>query len=166
MSDKVFYRRQQTGILSVSGDNNYVRSDLHKIYEGIVVDVILDHKHPQYSRVDGYNVGAIKVRILDVNQTLTSEKLPWADPIDTSFYEMPLKGEMVALYKIRGNFFYTKKVPTARRIQENGWLNLNEALENRSTNTISNATRSGEDLTPESIMLKVINNPRYDDVKI
>jgi hypothetical protein len=25
---------------------------------------------------------------------------------------------------------------------------------------------SGEDLTPESIMLKVINNPRYDDVKI
>lgn len=145
MSDKVYYRRQSTGTLSTSGDNNYVRSDANLLYEGIVDEVILDHKSKYYSRVDGYNVGAIRVRILDEHQNLVREKLPWADPLDNTLYEMPLKGELVTLFKIRDNFFYTKKIPAARRLQENAWLNLNEALENRATNTVANAAKNGDD---------------------
>jgi hypothetical protein len=71
--------------------------------------------------------------------------LPWADPIDLTIQELPLLGELVTLFKIRGNFFYTKKIPLAHRIQENGMLKLNIALSKRGINTVSQALPSGEE---------------------
>jgi hypothetical protein len=115
------------------------RGVLPATYEGLVVDVILDHTHPQYSRVDGYNVGAIKVRIFDVNESLEDSQLPYADPIDTTILQYPLIGELVVIHKIRGNFFYGSKVAIARRIQENGMIGLNNAMNNPAGNTLSAA---------------------------
>jgi hypothetical protein len=85
MSDRVIYRRPRPGLLSVSGQQDSSRGEQFPIYEGLVVDVILDHTHPNYSRVDGSNVGSIKVRILEVNQGTSDDLLHWADPMDTHF---------------------------------------------------------------------------------
>jgi hypothetical protein len=123
---------------------------LSSIYEAIVSDVILDHTHPKYSRVDGFNIGAVRVRILNYTQNVSDKLLPWADPIDSTVQEYPLIGEMVSLTKIRGNFFYTKKVPIARRIQENAFLKLNDALSERSSNTLSKALREQTETIVES----------------
>jgi hypothetical protein len=150
MSDRVIYRRPAADLLATTSGQDTARSTQHPVYEALVVDVILDHTHPQYSRVDGYNVGAIKVRIFNVNQTLDEELLPWADPIDFTVAEMPLIGELVVIFKIRGNFFYTKKVPLAHRLQEDGMLKLNDALNKRGINTLSSAASSGEESTIDS----------------
>jgi hypothetical protein len=149
MSDRVIYRRPTGDLLATTGGQDSARGEQNPIYEGLVVDIIVDHTHPKYSKVDGYNVGAIKVRIFDVNQTLDDELLPWADPIDLTIQELPLLGELVTLFKIRGNFFYTKKIPLAHRIQENGMLKLNVALSKRGINTVSQALPSGEENTVE-----------------
>lgn len=145
MSDRVIYRRPAVDLLATTGGQDTARSTQNPVYEALVVDVILDHTHPLYSRVDGYNVGAIKVRIFNVNQTLDEELLPWADPIDFTIAEMPLIGELVTLFKIRGNFFYSKKVPLAHRLQEDGMLKLNDALNKRGTSTLSSAASSGQE---------------------
>lgn len=151
MSDRIIYRRpSNTESLLTGIGQDSARSFQPVLYEGLVVDVILDHKHPEYSKVDGYNVGSVKVRIFDVTQTMDDDSLSWANPIDFTILEMPLIGELVSLFKIRGNFFYTTKVPLAHRVQENGMLNLNTALSNRGNNTISTAVSSGGELVPES----------------
>ena len=150
MSDRVIYRRPVSDVLTVTGTQDSARGVLSSIYEALVVDVVLDHTHPEYSDVDGYNIGSIKVRIFDYNQTMSDELLPWADPIDNTVQSYPLVGELVVLHKIRGNFFYTKKVPLARRIQENAMLNLNSALQDRSSNTLSKAIQQQSELTADA----------------
>lgn len=136
--DRVIYRRRVEGLLATSGNTESARPIAESLLEGLVVDVILDHTHPDYA-IDGSNVGSVKVRIFSINHGLSDEQLPWADPFDYTIQELPLIGEVVALSKILGNLFYTRKVPIARRIQENGMLNLNKILNLRSTNTISNS---------------------------
>ena len=148
-ADKVIYRRPTPGLLATSGDTSNVRGVQHPIYEALVTDIILDHNHPFYSKVDGYNVGSIRVRILDVNQSLDETLLPWADPLDSSVVEYPLLGELVVLYKIRGNFFYSNKVAVSRRVQQNAMLNLNQALNRRSENTVQHAIKNEQEITPE-----------------
>jgi hypothetical protein len=150
MSDKIIYRRPLPGLLSVSGDQDSSRGDQFPIYEGLVVDVILDHTHPSYSRIDGSNVGAIKVRILEVNQMLDDDGLPWADPLDFSFFEMPLIGEMVVIYKLRGNFFYKNKISFAKKLPENAFLNLNSTLSDRPNKKLRNVILNESELSADS----------------
>ncbi len=148
MADRVIYRRPTTDILSVSGQADNARSEQSVIYEGLVVDTLL---RPQkqgdngYDRTDGYNYGAIKVRIFEVTQTADEGILDEANPLDNTIYAIPLIGELVTLIKIRGAFFYTTRVPIAHRIQENGMLKLNDALNRRSANTLSSAVATGEE---------------------
>lgn len=147
--DRITYRSYTTGFLATTGNTESARTINEPIYEGLVVDVILDHTHPEYSP-DGYNVGTIKIRIFNVSHTLDDEKLHWADPIDSTIQEIPLIGELVVIHKVRGNFFYTKKVPVARRLQENGMLKLNENLNKRLSNSVSNAAQSNQEITIQS----------------
>lgn len=148
--DRVSYRKPaQVESLLVNGGIDSARNEEFPIYEALVVDVIVDHYHKDYSPKDGYNVGAIKVRIFDVNPMMIEEKLPWADPIDITLYEMPLKGEVVTLFKCRSNLFYTKKIPIAHRVQENAMLKLNEALDGRPAQSVSAATTKEDELTIE-----------------
>jgi hypothetical protein len=131
MSDRFIHHRPRPGQLTVSGTSDVARGHITNIYQGLVVDVILDHLHKDYSPVDGYNVGAIKVRIFEVSQILDDSKLDWAFPIDNSISEYPLIGESVELHKLSTKFLYTRKVPFAHRIQENAALNLNSELRDR-----------------------------------
>lgn len=147
--ERVIYHRRTPGFLASSGTTETAKTLTEPIYEGLVVDVILDHTHPSYAQ-DGYNVGAIKVRIFSVSHTLDNELLPWADPIDSTVQEIPLIGELVLIHKVRGNFFYTKKVPLARRIQENAMLNLNSNLNKRAGRTLSDSVQSSEEVTLET----------------
>lgn len=147
--DRIIYRGKPGGILSNSGNTESGRSIRESVYEAIVVDIIVDHTHPEYSPKDGYNVGSAKVRIFSRDHSLDEEQLPWAKPIDSQIQQMPLLGELVFLQKILGAFFYSRNVPVAHRVQENGMLKLNEALNNRRTNTLSAKISDGQELQKE-----------------
>jgi len=120
-------RRKQENILS---NNNapQIRAIQDPVYEGIIVDVVLDHKHPLYAP-DGYNVGAAKVRILSIDNTVQDEQLSWAVPFDSTIEQLPLIGEYVVLHKLRSEFFYTRKVPIAHRVQENAFIGYNQYIQ-------------------------------------
>jgi hypothetical protein len=141
--DRYVYRGKPTGILATSATTDSARAIPDPFYEGLVVDVVLDHTHPRYAK-DGYNVGAIKIRIFSVDNSRDDELLDWADPLDSTIQEMPLLGELVIVHKILGNFFYTRKVYLAHRLQENGMLNLNDALNNRVQKLKSNIATTDE----------------------
>lgn len=147
--DRIVYRGRPSGDMAMSGNTESARSIQESFYEGLVVDVIVDHMHPEYAPKDGYNVSSIKVRIFSVSHGVDEELLPWADPIDFEVQQLPLIGELVILNKIRGNFFYTRRVPLAHRVTENGMLKLNDALNKRSVNTLAKAVASGEELSVE-----------------
>jgi hypothetical protein len=145
--DRYVYRRKPEGLLSTTDTAASARPLTSEFYEAIVVDVILDHHHPQYAKKDGYNVGAIKIRIFSVHNGRSDDLLDWADPIESSILEMPLIGELVILHKILGIFYYTRKVFLAHRIQENGMLQLNNALNNRNDKLKSKIATTKQELT-------------------
>jgi len=147
--DRYVYRRKPEGLLSTTDTAASARSLTSEFYEAIVVDVILDHHHPQYAKKDGYNVGAIKIRIFSVHNGRSDDLLDWADPIESSILEMPLIGELVILHKILGIFYYTRKVFLAHRIQENGMLQLNNALNSRSEKLKSKIATTKQELTSD-----------------
>jgi hypothetical protein len=145
--NKYVYRGKPEGLLATSNAGDSARSVTNPNYEAIVVDVILDHFHPQYS-ADGYNVGAIKVRIFSVHDGRDDELLDWADPLDSTIQEMPLIGELVILQKILGNFFYMRKINLAHRLQESSMLKLNSSLNNRTKKLNSSITSGNDEITP------------------
>lgn len=146
--DRIVFRKKPDGLLATSGNTESARPIAESLLEGMVVDVILDHTHQHYG-IDGSNVGSIKVRIFSLHHGLTDDKLPWADPFDYTIQELPLIGELVALSKILGNFFYTRKIPIARKLQENAMFNLNRNLGERSTNNVASAVNEGQEKTKE-----------------
>ena len=148
-SNKYVYNGKLDGLLATSGGTESARAIPNQFYEAIVVDVVLDHHHPQYAKKDGYNVGAIKIRIFSVHNSRSDELLDWADPIESTILEMPLIGELVIVHKILGNFFYTRKVFLAHRIQENGMLQLNNALNNRGDRLKSKIATTKQEITAD-----------------
>lgn len=132
------YRGKLEGLLATSTTGDTARVVTEPFYLGLVVDVVLDHFHSSYK--DGYNVGAIKVRIFTVDDSIDNELLGWADPLDLTIQEMPLRGEVVILKKVLSNFFYMRKINLAHRLQENAMLNLEEVLNNRPSRLKSSVT--------------------------
>jgi hypothetical protein len=147
--DRYVARRPVSGILATSGRIDTARSIPNMFYEGLVVDVIVDHMHPQYSK-DGYNVGSIKVRIFSVHNSKDEELLDWADPVDSTIQELPLIGELVVVNKILGKLFYNRKTFLTRRLNENAMLNLNVALNNRPEQTKNKVVSSNEEISKEN----------------
>lgn len=148
--DKYVYRAGVSGILSTAGRIDTARSVPNLFYEGVVVDVIVDHAHPYYAPKDGYNVGAIKIRIFTVHNTRDDDLLDWANPIDSNVQEYPLLGELVVLHKVLGNLFYERKTYLAHRIPENGMLKLNDALNNRVPKPRNSVVSSKQETSVES----------------
>lgn len=149
MSNRIVYTQGVPDLLGASGNSSPIAL-YYPIYEAIVTDVVLDTSHEQYSEEDGISVGMIQVRILNVHDTIDSDLLDWAHPMDNTIFQYPLKGEFVIIHKLRNELFYTIKVPFAGRIQENGLLNLNRDLDDRFNNTLSEAVKSEEELTLDS----------------
>lgn len=149
MSNKYVHHGKRDGLLSTSGNTESTRAIPTELYEALVVDVILDHHHPKYAKKDGYNVGAIKVRIFSIHNGRTDDSLDWADPIESSILEMPLIGELVMVQKILGNYFYNRKVFLTHRVQENGMLQLNKTLNNRGNNLKSKIATTKQEITTD-----------------
>lgn len=147
--NRYVYRGKPSGLLATSNSADSAKSVTKSYYEALVVDVIVDHFHPQYS-ADGYNVGTIKVRIFSVHDGRDDELLDWAEPIDSTIQEMPLIGEFVILQKILGNFFYMRKVNLTHRLQENAMLKLNNSLNQRSAKLNSSGIAKNTEISPES----------------
>lgn len=144
--DRYAYRHAPSGFLSISSAQISARSVPDPFYEALVVDVILDQFHPQYSK-DGYNVGMIKIRLFTQDHSRDNDLLSWAFPMDSTIQEMPLIGELVMVNKVLGNFFYSRKLYIAHRLQENAMINLNKALNNRPSQLSNKATNSQEEIS-------------------
>lgn len=95
--------------------------------EAIVVDVIVNDKHPEYAK-DGYNVGAIQFRLVHSNHYREQGVLNWALPMDANITEYPLKQEIVIVTKALNRFYYTRKLNTSSRVTSQPIFGLNEEL--------------------------------------
>jgi hypothetical protein len=147
VGDRYVYRRKPEGLLSTTDTAAAARPLTSEFYEAIVVDVIVDQHHDEYAKKDGYNVGAIKIRIFSVHNGRKDELLDWADPVESTILEMPLIGELVIVHKILGFFYYTRKAFIAHRIQENGMLKLNDELNNRGDRLKSKIALTKQEIT-------------------
>jgi hypothetical protein len=107
-------------------------SYFYELEEAVVLDVILDESHPEFSNteldvidwppnIDGSEpivgdkdyslIGRIKFRFLNSERGKDKEQLAWAFPIEnTGVTEYPLMNEVVIVGKYLNKYFYTKKV--------------------------------------------------------
>lgn len=115
--------------------------------EAVVVDVITNADHPEYS-TDGYNVGAVKFRFIKSNVFRDEGSLNWAWPIESNLSEYPLRNEMVAITQVLNRFYYTRKINISNRVTSHPLFGLNEEI----SPPISNDNLSGH-------MQKTIANP-------
>lgn len=145
-SDRYSYRPSPDGFLAISSGQSSATPVPEPFYEALVVDVILDQFHPEYS-FDAYNVGTIKIRMFTQDHSRDDELLNWAYPMDSTIQEMPLIGELVIVNKILGNFFYTRKLYIAHRMQENAMINLNTVLNNRPSQLQNTIPANGSEIS-------------------
>jgi len=97
-----------------------VQYDTIQWEEVVVVDVITNDSHPEYS-ADGFNVGAIKFRFTNRDVYRTDAQLLWAWPLEANISEYPLKNEIVMVILSEGNnaFFYARKLNLRNRVTAN-----------------------------------------------
>jgi hypothetical protein len=77
--------------------------------EAIVLDVVVNEDH-EYFNEDGYNVGSVKVRVLQTDLFKDINELTWAYPSEVLVEEWPLKNEIVRVFRMLNKLYYTKPV--------------------------------------------------------
>lgn len=97
------------------------------IQEAVVVDVIINDKHPEY-HAEGYNIGAVKFRLLKGSQYRDQGSLHWALPLESNITEYPLLHEIVTVVESLNRFYYTRKINTSSRVTSHAIFGLNEEL--------------------------------------
>ena len=126
-----------------------------ELEEAVVLDIILDDKHPAFTdeldandfppNIDGSEpiagtndygqVGAIKFRFLNSERGKDKEQLGWAYPIEnTGITEWPLMNEMVIVGRYMESYFYSRKLNFKSVVNSNasfitervsGWVDQN-----------------------------------------
>jgi hypothetical protein len=126
-----------------------------ELEEAVVLDIILDDKHPAFTdeldandfppNIDGSEpvagtndygqVGAIKFRFLNSERGKDKEQLGWAYPIEnTGITEWPLMNEMVIVGRDMESYFYSRKLNFKSVVNSNasfitervsGWVDQN-----------------------------------------
>lgn len=97
-------------------------------YDGLVLDIIVNERHPDYA-IDGSNIGAARIRLLQGDRSVQKEQLNWISPIDSSIQEYPLKNETVLVFRaLGGKLWYTKRINTTNKITESSWPGLEERM--------------------------------------
>lgn len=135
--------------------------EFHELEFGVVLDIVLDLKHPIYSgthimqtRIDTKRwpvdltgappsdgdpdltwIGRALVRPLVSGKITQKDQLKWAYPLENNITEYPLINETVVLHEQDGKMYYTRKV------NHRNWPNNNldftlEGLTSGQTNTI------------------------------
>jgi len=130
-------------------------SYFYELEEAVVLDVILDDKHPAFTdeldaddcppNIDGsapvagtedYGlIGAVQCRFLNSERGKYKNQLGWAYPIEnTGITEWPLMNETVIVGKYSGRYFYSRKLNVKSVINSNasfitervsGWVDQN-----------------------------------------
>ena len=130
-------------------------SYFYELEEAVVLDIILDDKHPAFTdeldandfppNIDGSEpvsgtedygqIGAIKFRFLNSERGKYKEQLGWAYPIEnTGITEWPLMNETVIIGKYSGRYFYSRKLNFKSVVNSNasfitervsGWVDQN-----------------------------------------
>lgn len=119
--------------------------EFHELELGVVLDVVLDDKHPIFTSGDRLHtkidpdrwpvdvsdkrpdpndidytwIGRILVRPLVSEKLTPKDQLPWAYPLENNLSEYPLINETVTLLSQGGKLYYTKKV------NFHNWINNN-----------------------------------------
>jgi hypothetical protein len=130
-------------------------SYFYELEEAVVLDIILDDKHPAFTdeldtndfppNIDGSEpvsgtndygqIGAIKFRFLNSERGKDKEQLGWAYPIEnTGITEWPLMNEMVIVGRYMESYFYSRKLNFKSVVNSNasfitervsGWVDQN-----------------------------------------
>lgn len=105
---------------AIRENTTQIQYDTIQWEEAVVVDIITNDSHPQYS-ADGFNVGAIQFRFVNNDAYRTDSQLIWAWPIESNISEYPLRNEIVFVILSDSNnvFFYTRKLNLRNRVTAN-----------------------------------------------
>jgi hypothetical protein len=139
--------RGQTNPFAPQGANN-VQTQTENTQEAVVVDVIVNDKHPEYSK-DGYNVGAVKFRYLKTNHYRDTSDLNWALPLETNITSYPLLNEAVIIVPVLNRYYYAKKVNTSSRVTSHALFGLNEELSSTVTSKDKTTDYKGSAANPK-----------------
>lgn len=145
-------------------------SEFYEMESGVVLDIVLDEKHPVFSENQYVNskididrwpadlsdnkaskndfdfswIGRVLVRPLLSEKLTNKEQLLWAYPIENNISEYPLINELVVLVTYGGKLYYSRK------INYHNWTNNNldfsaDILPSQTKNKVlfSNAVLSG-----------------------
>jgi hypothetical protein len=101
-----------------------------QLEEAIVVDVVVNDQHPDYD-TDGYNVGAVKVRMLSSDAFEQASNLTWAFPMSSNVTDYPLLNEIVLVMPALNRFYYTRRLNVSNRVTAQPLFGLNDGLKAR-----------------------------------
>lgn len=96
-------------------------------YEAVVVDVVVNDDHPEYA-MDGYNVGAVKVRLLKSDAFKGTENLNWAFPLETNISDYPLLNEIVWVFSSLNRYYYSRKINLGNSSTSQAFMGLENEL--------------------------------------
>jgi hypothetical protein len=100
--------------------------EFYELEQGVVLDVVLDEKHPIFSGgesahskidperwpgdIDYTWIGRVLVRPLVSEKVTAKDQLVWAYPMESNLSEYPLINETVVLSRYDGKTYYTRKL--------------------------------------------------------
>lgn len=114
---------------------------------GIVEDIIINSYHEDYLKTNtdttlaGYNVGFAKIRRVPEDRDKPTDKLDWIAPLEANIQEYPLKNEMVMVYFVGNDWYYSRRVNITNKLTESSWPGQAQTLYDYENN--SQGLRSG-----------------------
>lgn len=118
--------------------------------EAVVVDVIINSKHPQYAS-DGYNVGAIQYKTIKTDFYRDSSTLNWALPLESNISDYPLLNEHVIVFPSLNRMYYTRKLNTSNRVTVQALYGVNEELVSTEASTTQLSTLQKSTANPQVV---------------
>lgn len=126
------------------GGGSNITDAFYEIEPAVVLDIIIDDKHPYFKNeyireqwpISVYDkmpdkgdkdytwVGRILVRLLYTQRELEKEDLVWAMPLESNISEFPVMNEIVGVIHHMGQYFYTKKLNLFNTLNANADFNI------------------------------------------
>ena len=121
------------------------------IYEAAQVEEIVGNESSDKASTISTtsNIGRAKVRFLNTEKGISSENLPWANPLLPHQTMYPLVGEYVLVFKMLGGYWYIGPINTKQQVTENAHpivgialkQTLNDSLKNKRKDALGVITR-------------------------
>lgn len=129
---------------SSAGGGSNITDAFYEIEPAVVLDIIIDDKHPYFKNeyireqwpISVYDkkpdkgdkdyswVGRVLVRLLYTQRELEKEDLVWAMPLESNISEFPVINEIVGVIHHMGQYFYTKKLNMFNTLNANADFNI------------------------------------------